>query len=176
MSILSFCPLSFAFAISFSILATGSPNSVSGLPFPAVSASFPFLQDFLIWISFVAFLYGGLPFLVPSHPLSVAFMPVPDLFTSSGVFSVCHLCFSMSASIWAFSIICVFASISFKSFCPCIFLALSSASHLASFGTISIIYWAIGMYNFVYVNIFMIWYLSSLCFDICIGCLVIFES
>ena len=66
MPILSVCPFSFAFSIPVVVLATGSPSSLSGLPFSAFMASVPFLQDFLIWISFVAFLYGGLPFLVPS--------------------------------------------------------------------------------------------------------------
>ena len=66
MPILSFCPFSFAFTIPVAVLATGSPSSVSGLPFLAFLASIPFLWDFLIWISFVAFLYGGLLFLVPS--------------------------------------------------------------------------------------------------------------
>ena len=98
MPILSFCPLSFAFSIPVVVLATGSPSSVSALPFLAFVASVPFLHDFLIWISFVAFLYGGLPFPVPSCPFSMAFLPVPYLFTSSGVFSVHNLCFSMSAS------------------------------------------------------------------------------
>ena len=57
----------------------------------------------------------------------------PNLFTSPGVFGVRHLCFSMSASMSAFSIVCLFASISFESFCPCNLLAFSSASLLASF-------------------------------------------
>ena len=56
MPILSFCPFPFAFAIPVVVLATGSPSSVSGLPFLAFSASIPFLHDFL---------YRGLPFLVP---------------------------------------------------------------------------------------------------------------
>ena len=133
MPILSFCPFSFAFSIPVAVLAMGSPSSVSDLPFSAFVASVPFLCDFLIWISFVAYLYGGLPFSVPSCPFSMAFLPVPNLFTSSGVFGVCNLCFSMSASIWAFSIICLFASIFFESFCPCILLAFSSTSLLASF-------------------------------------------
>ena len=133
MPILSFCPFPFAFSIPVVVLATGSPNSVSALPFSAFVASVPFLRDFLIWISFVAFLYGGLPFPVSSCPFSMAFLPVPYLFTSLGVFSVRNPCFSMSASIWAFSIICLFASIFFESFCPCILLTFSSASLLASF-------------------------------------------
>ena len=137
MPILSFCPFSFSFSIPVVVLATGSPSSVSGLPFLAFTASVPFLQDFLIWISFVAYLYGGLPFLVPSWPLSLAFSPVPDLFTLSGVFGVLSLCFSMSASILAFSIVYLFASMSFVSFCPCILLAFSSASLLASFSLYS---------------------------------------
>ena len=66
MPILSFCLFSFAFSIPVAVLATGSPSSVSYLPFLAFTASVPFLQDFLIWISFVASLYGGLPFSVPS--------------------------------------------------------------------------------------------------------------
>ena len=133
MPILSFFPLSFAFSMPVVVLATGSPNSVSALPFSAFVASVPFLHDFLIWISFVAFLYGHLPFQVPSCPFSMTFLPVPDLFTPSGVFSVRNLCFSMSASILAFSIICLFASIFFESFCSCILLTFSSTSLLASF-------------------------------------------
>ena len=58
------------------------------------------------------------------------FGPLLPLF---GVFGVRNLCFSMSASIWAFSIICLFASIFFESFCPCILLTFSSTSLLASF-------------------------------------------
>ena len=60
-------------------------------------------------------------------------MPVPNVLTSSGVFGVHGLCFSMSASILAFSIICLFASVFFITFCPCILLAFSSTSLLASF-------------------------------------------
>ena len=67
----------------------------------------------------------------PLDPL--AFLPVPNLFTSSGVFGVHSLCFSMSASILAFSIVYPFASMSFISFCFCILLAFSSTSLLASF-------------------------------------------
>ena len=66
MPILSFCPFAFALSVPVVVLATGSPSSVSGLPFLAFMASVSFLWDFLIWISLVAFLYGGLPFLVPS--------------------------------------------------------------------------------------------------------------
>ena len=66
MPILSFCPFSFALSVPVAVLTTGSPNSVSSLPFAAFMASVPFLQDFLIWISFIAFSYGGLPFSVPS--------------------------------------------------------------------------------------------------------------
>ena len=50
------------------------------------------------------------------------------LFTSSGVFGVRNLCFSMSASILAFSIICLFASVFFDSFFPCILFAFSGTS------------------------------------------------
>ena len=62
MPILSFCPFAFALSVPIVVLTTGSPSSVSGLPFLAFTASVPFLQDFLIWISFVAFLYGDLLF------------------------------------------------------------------------------------------------------------------
>ena len=110
MPISSFCPFSFAFFYTCYGIC-----------------------HFLIWISFVAFLYGGLPLLVPSCPFSMAFLPVPNLFTSSGVFGVHSLCFSMSASILAFSIICLFASIFFESFSPCILLTFYSACLLASF-------------------------------------------
>ena len=129
MPILSFCPF---FAL-VAVLATGSPNSVSILPLSAFLASFPFLRDFLIWISFVAFLYGSFSFLFPSQPSTLAFLPVPDLLTSSGVFGVCGLCFSISASIWAFSMANLFASLAFMSFCICILLAFSNASLLTSF-------------------------------------------
>ena len=74
----------------------------------------------------------GLPFSVPSCLFSVAVFPVPDLFTLSGVFGVCNLCFSMSASIWAFSFVCLFASVFFESFCPCIRLTFSGNNFLAS--------------------------------------------
>ena len=50
----------------------------------------------------------------------------PNIFTSSGVFGVCGLCFFISASILAFSL-------SFLSLCICILLAFPSASLLASF-------------------------------------------
>ena len=112
MPILSFHP----FTVPVAVLATGSPSSVSILPLSAFSASFPFLQDFLIWISFVAFLYGGFSFSFPSQPSTLAFLPVPNLLTSSGVFSVHGLCFSISASIWAFSMAYLFASLPFISF------------------------------------------------------------
>ena len=73
MPILSFCPFSFACSIPVVVLAMGSPSSVSPLPFLAFVASVPLFRDFLIWISFVAFLYGGLSYLVPSCPFSTAF-------------------------------------------------------------------------------------------------------
>ena len=38
----------------------------------------------------------------------------------------------MSASILAFSIICLFASVFFESFCPCILFAFSGTNHIAS--------------------------------------------
>ena len=129
MPILSFCP----FPIPVAVLATGSPNSVSVLLLSAFFASFPFFRNFLIWISFVAFFYGGFSFSFPSRPLALAFLPVPDLLTLSGVFGVCGLCFSISASIRAFSMANLFASLSFISFCICILLAFASASLLASF-------------------------------------------
>ena len=53
--------------------------------------------------------------------------------TRFAVFGVCGLCFSMSASILAFSIVYLFASMSFVIFCPCTLLAFSRASLLASF-------------------------------------------
>ena len=68
MPILSFCPFSFAFSIPVVILAIESPSNVSCLPFSAFTASVPFLRDFLIWISFVAFLYGVYLFWSPLDP------------------------------------------------------------------------------------------------------------
>ena len=82
------------------VCTTGSPSSVSGLPLSAFS---PFFWDVLIWLSFVAFLCGGFTFSVPSQPFVSAFLPVLNVFTSSGVFGVHSLCFPMRASIWAFS-------------------------------------------------------------------------
>ena len=75
----------------------------------------------------------GFTFLVPSLPSILAFLPVPGLFTSSGVFSVCSLCLLIRASIWAFSNASLLASFSFISFSVCNLLAFSSASLLASF-------------------------------------------
>ena len=46
MPILSFCPFSFALSVPGMVLTTGSPSSVSGLPFLAFMASVPFLQTF----------------------------------------------------------------------------------------------------------------------------------
>ena len=66
MPILSFCPFSFALSVPGMVLTTGSPSSVSSLPLSAFTTSVHFLRNFLIWISFVAFLYGDLPFSVPS--------------------------------------------------------------------------------------------------------------
>ena len=43
-----FFPFSFAFSIHVAVLATGSPNSVSGLPLLAFLAFSPFLWDVLI--------------------------------------------------------------------------------------------------------------------------------
>ena len=114
------------------VLATGSPSSVSGLPFLAFMASVPFLQDFLIWISFVAFYMGVYLFRSPLDPYLWHFCLYP-IYSPCQVFLVYIVCFSMSASILAFSIIYLFASMSFVSFCPCIILAFSSASLLASF-------------------------------------------
>ena len=68
MPILSFCPFSFAFSIPVAVLAMGSPSSVSGLPFSAFMVSVPFLHDFLIWISFVAFYMGVYLFWSPLAP------------------------------------------------------------------------------------------------------------
>ena len=48
MPIFSFYPFSLAFSIHVAVLATGSPNSVSGLPLLAFLAFLPFLQDVLI--------------------------------------------------------------------------------------------------------------------------------
>ena len=130
MPILSFCP----FSVPVVVLATRSPNSVSVLPLLAFLASFSFLQNFLIWISFVAFLYGGFSFSFPSRPSTLAFLPVPDLLTSSGVFSVRGLCFSISASIWAFSMANLFAFssasllASFSLYCFSVFVALFLSS------------------------------------------------
>ena len=60
-------------------------------------------------------------------------LDLPNVLTLSGVFGVHGLCFSIRASIWAFSTANLFASLSFISFCICILLAFSSASLLASF-------------------------------------------
>ena len=79
------------------------------------------------------FYVGGFTFSVPYRPSVLAFLPVPDVFTSSGVFGVHGLCFSIRASIWAFSVAIHFASLSFISFCIHILLAFSSTSLLASF-------------------------------------------
>ena len=49
MPILSFCPFSFAFSTCVAVLATGSSNSVFGLPLSAFLAFSPFLQDVLIF-------------------------------------------------------------------------------------------------------------------------------
>ena len=43
---LSFCPFSCAFDLPVAVLVTGSPSSVSGLPFSAFLACIPFVQDF----------------------------------------------------------------------------------------------------------------------------------
>ena len=69
MSVLSFCPFPFSFAIPVVVLAMGSPNNVSVLPILAFVASVPFLHDFLIWISFVAFFILGFTFTGPLLPL-----------------------------------------------------------------------------------------------------------
>ena len=150
MPILSFCPFSFALSVPVVVLTTRSPSSVSSLPFSAFTALVPFLWDFLIWISFVAFLYGGLPFFGPLLTLIYGIFACTRLLTSSGVFSVRGLCFSMSASILAFSIVYLFDSMSFVSFCPCILLAFSSTSLLASFS----------LYCFTYISAL---FLSSFC-------------
>ena len=117
MPTLSYCPFSFTFSIHVVVLTTGSPSSVSRLPLLAFS---PFFWDVLIWLFFVAFLCGGFTFSVPSRPSVLAFLPVPNVFTSSGVFSVCGLCFTISAYIFAFSDAILFASLSFIFFCICI--------------------------------------------------------
>ena len=75
----------------------------------------------------------GFTFFGPLLTLIFGNLAVPDLLTLSGVFGVRGLCLSMSASIFAFSIVYLFASIFFVSFCPCILLTFSSTSLLASF-------------------------------------------
>ena len=87
MPILSFYPFSFAFAVPVAVLATGSPNSVSGLPFLAVLAYIPFLWDFLIWISFVAFYMGVYLFQSPLDPYLWYFCLYP-MHSPCQVFSV----------------------------------------------------------------------------------------
>ena len=96
MPIVSFYPFSLALYVPFLVLTIGSPSSVSKLPLLAFS---PLFWEVLIWLAFVAFLCGSFPFsfLVPCLPLLLAFLPVPDVFTSSGVFGVCGLCFSRRA-------------------------------------------------------------------------------
>ena len=56
-----------------------------------------------------------------------------SIYSPHQVFSVYVVCFSISASIWAFSMTNLFASLSFISFCICILLAFASASLSASF-------------------------------------------
>ena len=46
MPILSFSPFSFALYVPVAVLTTRSPNSVSGLPFAAFMAQFPFCGTF----------------------------------------------------------------------------------------------------------------------------------
>ena len=129
MPIISFFPFSLVLYVPFLVLTIGSPNSVSKLLLLALS---PLFWDILIWLAFVAFLCGGFPFLVPSLPSILAFLPVPDVFTSSGVFGVCGLCFAIRASIWSFSNANLLASFSFISCSICNHLAFSSASLLSS--------------------------------------------
>ena len=126
------------------------------------------------------FIWGFTFFSLPL-PLIYGIFALPNLFTSSGVFGVCNLCFSMSASILAFSIMCLFASISFESFCPCILLAFSSASLFfillcSDISLISIVFWPVALGYFVYINIFVIWYLLSLYFNISVQLHAFFES
>ena len=70
---------------------------------------------------------------VPLSTINLGILALPDLLTSSGVFGVHGLCFSISTSIWTFSMANLFTSLSFISFCICILLAFVSASLLASF-------------------------------------------
>ena len=65
--------------------------------------------------------------------INFGILAVPDLLTLSDVFRVHGLCFSISASIWAFSMASLFASLSFICFCICILLAFASTSLSASF-------------------------------------------
>ena len=145
---------------------------------------FPFCVTFLIWISFVAFLYGGLPLLVPSCPFSMAFLPVPNLFTSSGVFGVYNLCFSMSASIWPFlSYVFLllyslnhFALVFFWPFLALISWPLYLVLLCSSISHISVSFWPLTLGYFVYINIFIIWYLLAFYINIHIRLCAFFGS
>ena len=100
------------------VLAMGSPNSVSALPFSAFVASVHFLHDFLIWISFVAFLYGGLPFLVPSCSLLLTFSSTSLLASFSlYCFAVISALFLSSFGLSPWAILSISISSSSGTFC-----------------------------------------------------------
>ena len=67
-----------------------------------------------------------------------ALMPVPGVFTSSGVLGVHDLCLSIRAAILAFSRAHLLASFSLISFSICNCLAFSAGSLLLSFNCLSI--------------------------------------
>ena len=116
MPILSFCSFSFAFSTHVAKLATGSPNSVSRLHLSAFLAFFALSAGLFNLTIFCCLFIWGFSLSVPSQPSTLAFLPVPDVLTSSGVFDEHGLCFSIRASIWDFSMANHFASLSFISF------------------------------------------------------------
>ena len=75
----------------------------------------------------------GFPFFGPLFTIYIGIFAVPDVFTLSGVFNGCGLCFLIRASIWAFSNANLLASFSFISFSMCNHLGFSNGSLLASF-------------------------------------------
>ena len=84
MLIVSFCPFSLALYVPFLVLTIGSPNSVSELPLLALS---PLFWDVLIWLAFLAFLWGVFLFWSPLYHLYWHFCLYP-MYLPCQVFSV----------------------------------------------------------------------------------------
>ena len=76
--------------------------------------------------------------MVPSLSFMSALMPVPGIFTSSGVFGVQGLCLSIRADILAFSSARLLAYFSLRSFSICNCLAFSACSFLFSYSFLSV--------------------------------------